>query len=200
MPGNFEGEDLRIVKTHNMLITALSKLLESQNFRQITINDLCVEALISRSTFYSHFKDKYDLLRYWLAKIESKMDNKEYEYEDLEKIVNYSIISNKKVIKNLIENANDETSKLFCDFILSFLKIDNDKLDESKMDPKIIVLSNVCCGGMLNYLLWQVDNKFPAELPVMNPVIYGLLQYYRKLGEDQKCSECDDLADEEQQL
>lgn len=55
--------DMRIKKTQRALITALQVLLEKQSFDKITVNDLCAEAMISRSAFYSHFEDKFDLLR-----------------------------------------------------------------------------------------------------------------------------------------
>ncbi|GGB01031.1 TetR family transcriptional regulator [Macrococcus hajekii] len=37
-------------------------LLEVHRFRKITIKMICEEAQINRSTFYSYFQDKYDLL------------------------------------------------------------------------------------------------------------------------------------------
>ncbi|MDL2232820.1 TetR/AcrR family transcriptional regulator [Ruminococcaceae bacterium OttesenSCG-928-L11] len=59
-------QDLRITRTHRALIQSMFELLEQQSFQKITVNDICRQALVSRSTFYLHFEDKYQLLRYCL--------------------------------------------------------------------------------------------------------------------------------------
>lgn len=175
MPGNFKKEDLRILKTKKALMAAMSTLLELRNFSQITVNDLCEEALISRNTFYAHFIDKYDLLKYWLTNIKPYFIDKKAVYKDVEKNVNDLINNNNKIVKNLIENANNETYNLLCDFILSLLHINIDKTDNGHASPKDIVLAHIGGGGILNYLLWQIKNKFPPDLPVMNPYFYEFL-------------------------
>lgn len=193
MPGNFEREDLRILKTRSTLMTAMSKLLERVNFNQITVNDLCVEALISRSTFYSHFKDKYDLLKYWLADKKIVALNVEHTYEYIEKKVNDYANSHKNTIKNLVENANSETFELLCDYVLSLLNINIDRAQKGTINPNDIVLSSICCGGLINYLLWQVNNKFPEDLLVMNPYIYDVLLSYQRWDEDRAYAMDNDL-------
>lgn len=180
MSGNVKKEDLRVLKTYKALITAMSKLLELRNFNQITVNDLCKEALINRSTFYFHFIDKYDLLKCWLTDIKPKILSGKYAYEDLEKNINDFVDDNMKVIKNLIENANGETNELLCDFILSLLNVNIEKKTGEKINPSVAILSNFCCGGMLDYLFWQVKNEFPADFPVMNPYIYDMLTNLQK--------------------
>lgn len=200
MSGLFKKEDLRILKTNNALTAAMSKLLKGQNFNQLTVNDICEQALISRSTFYSHFKDKYDLLEYWLTDLKSKAEKEECTYEDIEKRVNDFVNENKNMIKNLVENAHCETSELLCDFILSILRINIDRADKVQIGSNHVVLSSVCCGGILNYLLWQVNNKFPTELQVMNPYLYDLLLHFQKLGEGREYSMDIHFAEKEKQL
>lgn len=58
-----EGKvDLRVLKTKRNLYEALLSLMEKSSFEDIKVSDICDEALINRSTFYSHFEDKYNLL------------------------------------------------------------------------------------------------------------------------------------------
>ena len=45
---------------------SLLTLLKGNPFNKITVNDVCTEALVSRSAFYANFKDKYDLLSFCL--------------------------------------------------------------------------------------------------------------------------------------
>ena len=55
-------KDPRIIKSQRDIQAAFITLLNQKDFTAITIQDICNEALISRSTFYSHYLDKYDLL------------------------------------------------------------------------------------------------------------------------------------------
>ena len=55
--------DLRIIKTHTKLKTALAEMMNDVPFDEITVFDLCEKAGVRRATFYKHFKDKYDFLR-----------------------------------------------------------------------------------------------------------------------------------------
>ena len=48
-------------RTRRDIIMAMERLLSEQKFEVITINDICQEALITRSTFYRYFLDKYEL-------------------------------------------------------------------------------------------------------------------------------------------
>lgn len=53
-------ENTKISKTKTSLFTALGKLLEKKDIRDITIVELCQEAGINKSTFYLHYKDIYE--------------------------------------------------------------------------------------------------------------------------------------------
>ncbi|MBU3171719.1 TetR/AcrR family transcriptional regulator [Clostridium estertheticum] len=55
-------EDVRIIKNKRNIEAALINLLKEKDFIHITIKDICEASLTSRSTFYSHYLDKYDLL------------------------------------------------------------------------------------------------------------------------------------------
>lgn len=53
--------DLRVKRTHKMIIEAFFLLVEEKGYDCITIQDIADEAMINRATFYAHFKDKQDL-------------------------------------------------------------------------------------------------------------------------------------------
>jgi AcrR family transcriptional regulator len=57
------GEDLRVVKTKRAVEGAMEKLLAERPFDAITVQAILDEALVNRKTFYSHYRDKYDLVR-----------------------------------------------------------------------------------------------------------------------------------------
>ena len=55
-------QDLRILKTLVLIKDAFVELMDQKGFRKITVNDIAERAMISRSTFYLHYADKYELL------------------------------------------------------------------------------------------------------------------------------------------
>lgn len=54
--------DLRDKRTILSVKKAFFDLLSKKDLRKITIDDICNQAMIGRSTFYNHFHDKYDFL------------------------------------------------------------------------------------------------------------------------------------------
>lgn len=56
--------DLRIQKTRNSIINAFIELRAQKPIEKITVKELSDLALISKATFYLHFKDIYDLSEY----------------------------------------------------------------------------------------------------------------------------------------
>lgn len=52
----------RTIMTKKLLKTALIELMQDKPINKITIKDICKQADLSRSTFYLHYTDQYDLL------------------------------------------------------------------------------------------------------------------------------------------
>ena len=54
--------DRRITRTRQVIYKTFITLISEKEFSQISIKDITNQANISRSTFYAHYQDKYDLL------------------------------------------------------------------------------------------------------------------------------------------
>jgi AcrR family transcriptional regulator len=54
--------DPRIRRTRLLLQQALEKLLETQEFEKISVQDIADAATVNRATFYDHYADKFALL------------------------------------------------------------------------------------------------------------------------------------------
>ena len=66
--------DPRKVKTERDITAALVQVLtEGRPFRKVTVADICSAALVSRSTFYDHYLDKYDLLTRMVEDIDTQV-------------------------------------------------------------------------------------------------------------------------------
>ena len=166
-------EDLRIVKTYKSLTNAMLTLLNRRNFEKITVNDICEEALVSRATFYAHFNNKYDLLRFWMADLADYFtkDTHNYTHKQMEDIVNNFISENSKIIKHLLDNANIETFSLFQDFFSSIIGVAPEGKEE---DPRNIILSKFCTGGIIDLLFWHVKEN-------ISPDTYSVYTYLYKM-------------------
>ena len=55
--------DLRVIKTRESIQSQMIRLLETEPFEKITVNQLILACRINRSTFYRNYEDKYDLIR-----------------------------------------------------------------------------------------------------------------------------------------
>ena len=57
-------EHVSVRRTYLLLMKALLDLLAEMPFEKISLTDICRLSMVSRSTFYRYFEDKYDLLHY----------------------------------------------------------------------------------------------------------------------------------------
>ena len=53
----------RILYTQKVIKESLIELLQDKEIHEITVTDICKKADINRGTFYTHYKDAYDLLQ-----------------------------------------------------------------------------------------------------------------------------------------
>ena len=127
-------EDLRVIKTKKIIYEALIELMKEKPFEEIKVSNICSKALINRTTFYSHYEDKYELLVEFISKLKNEftkelnknkniINPKEY-YIELVKLFMNHIEKNKEIytaiiIKNknsimmdiLSNSANNEVTK-----------------------------------------------------------------------------------------
>lgn len=57
-------KDLRVRRTQKIIIDAFFKLVNEKGYHAVTVQDIANEAMINRTTFYAHFKDKQNLFEY----------------------------------------------------------------------------------------------------------------------------------------
>ena len=127
MKGN-KREDLRKRKTKSNLYKSFIKLIKQKSFIHITITDICEDAKINRSTFYDHFKDKYELLESLVedsnAELKSRLASTEKHHsikslliDHLDVLLKY-LEENKEIYSILI--SIKKTSLVFSSLLDSF--------------------------------------------------------------------------------
>lgn len=123
--------DLRILKTKKNIYEAFISLMSEKSFEEIKVSEICERALINRSTFYSHFDDKYtlfdSLISYMrqslideLGKNDKIHNTKEYYMEVLRILLNDLEVKKDLYRASLLNNRNS----IAMDMIYSTLKED----------------------------------------------------------------------------
>jgi len=168
--------NLKSNRMKKLLMKSLITNLKYKNFNQITINDICEKALISRATFYVHFIDKFDLFEFWLLELSQDIIKEADEYEKIATAVNEYIIENQIIISNIITDAKKETLELIRKFTL-FIVTSLTKETGKNTNEEDIILSNFCTGGILALLLSQVKNDYPPNSDIVTPFSYKMIKY-----------------------
>ena len=160
-------EDLRTKRTKKFLSSALIELLRTTPLEKISIQDICEKAMIHRTTFYTHFGDKYDLFEYVLNQTRDRIFARpilEHNYDSLEEL--YSTLTktaidfvekNKSVLISVLETNTD---RLTSDLIYSTMESTIRQLLE-KNNPTGIpnhLLSNFLTGGFISLATWWLHN------------------------------------------
>ena len=107
-------EDARVIKTKERLLTSFQDILDDKKFEDITVNEICNKANVRRATFYKHFADKYDFLRFFVKSLRNNFDHRvgndgqaattvDYYKEYVRGIVNF-LTKNEDIIDKALES------------------------------------------------------------------------------------------------
>ncbi|MDR3577148.1 MAG: TetR/AcrR family transcriptional regulator [Anaerolineaceae bacterium] len=70
----FSTEDLRVKRTHNLILEAFLDLTVQKGFSALTVSDIAKYAGINRATFYRHYTDKIDLVDHYARDVYELLD------------------------------------------------------------------------------------------------------------------------------
>ena len=145
-----EKVDLRIIKTKNSLYTALLDLMKEKQFEEIKVADICAKALVNRSTFYSHYEDKYELLQDCIKDLKDSLANeleknqtinstKEYYIEMIKLFLNHIEEKKDSYLAIAINNRNSILTDILYDVIdKDIVKHLNNQVNESNVPLEIV--------------------------------------------------------------
>lgn len=160
------NEDPRVRKTKKALQEGLSEIMIRKELRKITVKELCIKSDIHRATFYSHYKDIYDLYEQIedsvvkdLKEIMDKQKNGMTEF--FRHVVEY-IINNKSVCKMVFRNDYD--TKFFSDLTNFLEKSVSDEWKEVYGDHavgfKMNLYSVYHISGFLSMIKSWIESEF----------------------------------------
>ncbi|MDL2235089.1 TetR/AcrR family transcriptional regulator [Christensenellaceae bacterium OttesenSCG-928-L17] len=173
-------QDLRVKKTQRLLASAMLTLLEKNMFGKITVNDICAEAMVSRSAFYSHFEDKYALLRFCIGILKEKtfeasqcMDIPTRLRHVLEKISEHS-----NVFRNLLLSALDtEVMEMMrhafhADFERLLKRCD---LEEKMLPGPVNLMTVYYASGITSLILYWISENMTYSIDEIADCLCALL-------------------------
>lgn len=188
--------DRRVKYTRMVIKESFINLLEKKDISQITIKEICEDADINRSTFYSHYSDQYDLMR----KIEdelldnikdnlAQLDKTDDEIDSVllaEKIFDY-IKENAKICKILLSerggiNFQKSVMTLVYDTIINELT-DNSNLTKEDAEYVYAFTITGCVGIVQKWLNEDMKKsaRFMAEMVIkLTMGLIGLLKNGKK--------------------
>lgn len=162
--------DKRKIKTRRDIEQALLTLLTKKSFRQITVNDICEKSLTSRSTFYDHYDDKYDLLNRLVDRytqefkvLASEKFNQVVFSDDqrfaISQITN-PLLEDREAI-NVLLNIHEDQMDLFRNWQNILIGLWSHGLDQVNIvgDVPKDYLIKVNTDIVLDYLIWSLDHN-----------------------------------------
>ena len=160
--------DLRTTRTYLLLKNALLELLSKQSFDTIKVNDICNLAMVHRTTFYSHFSDKYELLDYCVNDLESELtknfepknysNTKEFYSDLINHLIKY-LGENKLFYRNMLNNNytagiiavfHNSVIKYITDLLKKIVNLESILMFHPKLWLSFILvqLLQLLCGGL----------------------------------------------------
>ncbi len=163
--------DLRVIKTHKALTSTMLACLKEKPFDEITIQYICDKAMVRRSTFYTHFADKYELFAFTVREIYSDFPSFQSLNEDtnlkdvyiflVEDILVF-LLDNIKIVELMKEN---QTNMILLDIISSeVIKAFIPLLEKESNILNIIspdLVMNFYVKGIFGAVLWWIKEKQP---------------------------------------
>ncbi len=117
--------DARVRYTKKVIRESFIRLLEAKPIQKITVKEICARAEINRATFYSHYRDPYDLLQQIEDELFEDLSTrvvKKYTYENLTAITQraFEIIADNIELCRILFSGNG--TRQFLDRIMSLAR------------------------------------------------------------------------------
>lgn len=158
--------DKRVTKTRRSLVYAMLALLERRGFQHITVNDICEEALVGRSTFYAHYEDKYALMRACLEEISVRLRKKSESADPIKRLGQAlgAIRDNARVFRNVFDASdNRELHDLFQTYFMGLFTglFDSRLSHESSLPAELYAAYSA--AGITGTVLWWIGHEYPID-------------------------------------
>ncbi len=171
---NTDFMDRRQIKTRKSVFRAFTELLDEKGYSATTIQDIIDRADIGRSTFYSHFETKEDLLKAMCEDIFnhafSGQHKKEehHDFSDRDSLEDelthllYHLNESRSAIRSILSS---ETGSVFMSYFKERLMemFDKDKMVFPKDVPEDYVIDQYVSGFTETVRWWMDHDEYSPE-------------------------------------
>lgn len=185
--------DLRIKKTYRALFNAFTELLEEHRFEDLTVAMLCDRAMIRRTTFYKHFRDKNDYFAFYVDELMSGLPQKRDDADGAEGVGDVRtlrhevfddamnmILAHEQLMDNILESSmSGMLTSMICDRIAhSIRERVMSTLDEAALAPvSLETTSEFIAGGIIRlFTKWWESGHDLESRPEIADVVDALFE------------------------
>ena len=186
MHNEYRNNDLRVKRTHKLILDALIELTVQKGFSAVTVSGITKYAGINRATFYRHYEDKFDLLNKYAQDVYELLDTplEEKPQKSSETNVYQMHLRLVKIFEHVRDNAKfyrvmlgkngdpvfaEKIRKYIQKRILRSLPVDLQK-DEMSIDLYISYSSSASLGAVL----WWLEHDMPYTSEEMTKILHQL--------------------------
>lgn len=185
--------DLRIKKTYRALFEAFTELLEEYRFEDLTVAMLCERAMIRRTTFYKHFRDKNDYFAFYIDELMSGLPQKRADkggaapaddvrmlrHEVFDDAMNL-ILAHERLMDNILASSMSGTlTAMICDRIArSIRERVMSTLDDDALAPvSLETTSEFIAGGIIRlFTMWWESGHVLERRGEISDVVDALFE------------------------
>ena len=185
--------DLRIKKTYRALFDAFTELLEEHRFEDLTVAMLCDRALIRRTTFYKHFRDKNDYFAFYIDELMTGLPQNRADTAGAESVEDVQvlrhevfadamdmILAHEQLMDNILESSmSGMLTSMICDRIAhSIRERVMSTLDEGALAPvSLETTSEFIAGGIIRlFTIWWESGHDLERRPEIADVVDALFE------------------------
>lgn len=185
--------DLRIKKTYRALFDAFTELLEEHRFEDLTVAMLCDRALIRRTTFYKHFRDKNDYFAFYIDELmtglpQNRTDAADAEpfddvqalrHEVFEDAMNM-ILAHEQLMDNILASSmSGMLTNVICDRIARSIRerVMNVLAEDALAPVSLETTSEFVAGGIIRlFTIWWESGHDLERRPEIADVVDALFE------------------------
>lgn len=163
--------DLRIKKTYRALFDAFTELLEEHRFEDLTVAMLCDRAMIRRTTFYKHFRDKNDYFAFYIDELMTGLPQNRTDAADAEPLDDVQalrhevfddamnmILAHEQLMDNILASSmSGMLTNVICDRIARSVRerVMNVLAEDALVPVSLETTSEFVAGGIIRlFTIW----------------------------------------------
>jgi len=178
-PSRGSQNDRRVQRTQQALLRAFVTLVQEKGYDYFTINDLLKRANVGRSTFYTHYRGKDDLLQksfeHMLTMLDEHMDREGPTHrvapvrELFAHVWQFKRLHHALVRSRIMDHQHQCRVNHMSRLIER--RITSGRSDRGMAPPP--VLAQALAGALFALLRWWVDNDAPYDPQLMDEMFHA---------------------------